>query len=84
MYITELSATADGHWGHLDQNLMAQICTYSMFSIISTGSIKRTGFQNLQSSLLNVPYDLKIGHEQINILVSIKRTCIIKHSLKLF
>ena len=61
---------------------------YSKFSIISTCSIKRTGLQNFQNSLLNVPYDLKIGHEQINVLVSIKRTglkfCTIKQSLKLF
>ena len=30
-----------------------------MFSIISTCSIKRTGLPNFQTSLLNVPYDLK-------------------------
>ena len=47
---------------------------YSMFSIISTCSIKRTGLPNFQTSLLNVPYDLKKGQEQINVLVSIKRT----------
>ena len=45
-----------------------------MFSIISTCSIKRTGLPNFQTSLLNVPYDLKKGQEQINVLVSIKRT----------
>jgi len=45
-----------------------------MFSIISTCSIKRTGLPNFQTSLLNVPYDLIKGQEQINVLVSIKRT----------
>ena len=45
---------------------------YSKFSIISTGSIKRTGFQNLQSFLLNVPYDLKISHVLVKNFVKFK------------
>ena len=58
----------------LNEILQNSHSKYSMFSIISTCSIKRTGLPNFQTSLLNVPYDLKKGQEQINVLVSIKRT----------
>ena len=45
-----------------------------MISIISTGSIKRTGFAIFQKFLLNVPYDLTFNHVFLNVLVPIKRT----------
>ena len=45
-----------------------------MISIISTGSIKRTGFAFFPKFLLNVPYDLIFNHVSLNVLVSIKRT----------
>ena len=45
-----------------------------MISIISTGSIKRTGLAFFPKFLLNVPYDLISNHVSLNVLVSIKRT----------
>ena len=45
-----------------------------MISIISTGSIKRTGLATFLKFLLNVPYDLISNHVFLNVLVSIKRT----------
>ena len=45
-----------------------------MISIISTGSIKRTGLAIIQKFLLNVPYDLIFNPVLLNVLVSIKRT----------
>ena len=47
---------------------------YSMISIISTGSIKRTGLAIILKFLLNVPYNLIFNHAFLNVLVSIKRT----------
>ena len=47
---------------------------YSMISIISTGSIKRTGLAIFPKFLLNVPYDLISNYVFLNVLVSIKRT----------
>ena len=47
---------------------------YSMISIISTGSIKRTGLAIILKFLLNVPYDLIFNHAFLNVLVSIKHT----------
>ena len=40
-------------------SINVEVEMYSMFSVISTCSIKRTGLPNFQTSLLNVPYDLK-------------------------
>ena len=48
--------------------------TYSMISIISAGSIKRTGLVIFPKFLLNVPYNLISNHVFLNVLVSIKRT----------
>ena len=48
--------------------------SYSMISIISTGSIKRTGLAIILKFLLNVPYDPIFNHVFLNVLVSIKRT----------
>ena len=45
-----------------------------MISIISTGSIKRTGLAFFPKFLLNVPDDLIFNHVLLNVLVSIKRT----------
>ena len=45
-----------------------------MISIMSTGSIKRTGLAFFPKFLLNVPYDLIFNHVLLNVLVSIKRT----------
>ena len=45
-----------------------------MISIISTGSIKRTGLVIFPKFPLNVPYDLIFNHVSLNVLVSIKRT----------
>ena len=47
---------------------------YSMISIISTGSIKRTGLAIILKFLLNIPYDLTFNYVFLNVLVSIKRT----------
>ena len=45
-----------------------------MISIISTGSIKRTGLAIFLKFLLNVPYNLTSSQVFLNVLVSIKRT----------
>ena len=45
-----------------------------MISIISTGSIKRTGLAIILKFLLNVPYNFIFNHVFLNVLVSIKRT----------
>ena len=45
-----------------------------MISIISTGSIKRTGFAIFPKFVLNVLHDLIFNHVFLNVLVSIKRT----------
>ena len=45
-----------------------------MISIISTGSIKRTGLAFILKFMLNVPYDFIFTHVFLNVLVSIKRT----------
>ena len=45
-----------------------------MISIISTGSIKRTGLAIIIKFHLNVPYILIVNHVFLNVLVSIKRT----------
>ena len=50
------------------------VSIYSMISIISTGSIKRTGLAIILKFLLNVPYDLIFNPVLLNVLVSIKRT----------
>ena len=47
---------------------------YSMIFIISTGSIKHTGFAIFPKFLLKVPYNLIFDHVFLNVLVSIKRT----------
>ena len=45
-----------------------------MFSTKRTVSIKRTLFKIFKKFLLNVPYDLKNGHDLLNVLVSIIST----------
>ena len=47
---------------------------YSMISIISTGSIKRTGLAIILKFLLNVSYYRIFNHVFLNVLVSIKHT----------
>ena len=59
------------------------ILIYSMISIISTGSIKRTGLVFFPKFLLNVPYDLIFNHVFLNVLVSIKRTGLTKPNIVL-
>ena len=45
-----------------------------MISIISTGSIKCTGFAIFPKFLSNLLYNLIFNHVFLNVLVSIKRT----------
>ena len=54
--------------------MFMSVYEYSMISIISTGSIKRTGLAIILKFLLNVPYDLIFHHVFLNVLVSIKCT----------
>ena len=53
---------------------MYVLINYYMISIISTGSIKRTGLVIFPKFPLNVPYDLIFNYVFLNVLVSIKRT----------
>ena len=55
-----------------------------MISIISTGSIKRTGLAIFPKFLLNVPYDLTSSQVFLNVLVSIKRTGFEKYNTSIF
>ena len=45
-----------------------------MISIISTGSIKRTGLAFFPNFLLKVLYNIIFNHVFLDVLVSIKRT----------